>query len=138
MKLRYIFLFIFAILSGILILTNPDKKAHEIFLRNKFIYLFDQKAENELNKIQNPNLKFIGNLSKNILPALEYKWANNFIEKYTKRKNYLLFSTIQVLYKDKWHTVGIGILNHIHLFPSLEEKIQKLDVKSEALKFLTE
>lgn len=138
MKLRYIFLFIFAILSGILILTNPDKKAHEIFLRNKFIYLFDQKAENELNKIQNPNLKFIGNLSKNILPVLEYKWANNFIEKYTKRKNYLLFSTIQVLYKDKWHTVGIGILNHIHLFPSLEEKIQKLDVKSEALKFLTE
>lgn len=138
MKLRYIFLFIFAILSGVLILTNPDKKAHENFLRNKFIYLFDQKAENELNKIQNPNLKFIGNLSKNILPVLEYKWANNFIEKYTKRKNYLLFSTIQVLYKDKWHTVGIGILNHIHLFPSLEEKIQKLDVKSEALKFLTE
>lgn len=138
MKLRYIFLIIFAILSGVLILTNPDKKAHEIFLRNKFIYLFDQKAENELNKIQNPNLKFIGNLSKNILPVLEYKWANNFIEKYTKRKNYLLFSTIQVLYKDKWHTVGIGILNHIHLFPSLEEKIQKLDVKSEALKFLTE
>lgn len=138
MKLRYIFLFISAILFGVLILTNPDKKAHEIFLRNKFIYLFDQKAENELNKIQNPNLKFIGNLSKNILPVLEYKWANNFIEKYTKRKNYLLFSTIQVLYKDKWHTVGIGILNHIHLFPSLEEKIQKLDVKSEALKFLTE
>lgn len=138
MKLRYIFLFISAILSGVLILTNPDKKAHEIFLRNKFIYLFDQKAENELNKIQNPNLKFIGNLSKKILPTLEYKWANNFIEKYTKRKNYLLFSTIQVLYKDKWHTVGIGILNHIHLFPSLEEKIQKLDVKSEALKFLTE
>lgn len=138
MKLRYIFLFIFAILSGVLILTNPDKKAHENFLRNKFIYLFDQKAENELNKIQNPNLKFIGNLSKKILPVLEYKWANNFIEKYTKRKNYLLFSTIQVLYKDKWHTVGIGILNGIHLFPSLEEKIQKLDVKSEALKFLTE
>lgn len=138
MKLRYIFLFIFAILSGVLILTNPDKKAHENFLRNKFIYLFDQKAENELNKIQNPNLKFIGNLSKHILPTLEYKWANNFIEKYTKRKNYLLFSTIQVLYKDEWHTVGIRILNHIHLFPSLEEKLQKLDVKSEALKFLTE
>lgn len=138
MKLRYIFLIIFAILSRVLILTNPDKKAHEIFLRNKFIYLFDQKAENELNKIQNPNLKFIGNLSKNILPVLEYKWANNFIEKYTKRKNYLLFSTIQVLYKDEWHTVGIRILNHIHLFPSLEEKLQKLDVKSEALKFLTE
>lgn len=66
------------------------------------------------------------------------QWINKLIDTHTQRKNYFLFSTIQVQYKNEWHTIGIGILNRMYLFPGVEEKIQKLDVKSEILKLFTD
>lgn len=51
MKLRYIFLFILIALIGVLFFTNPDEQAHKNFLKDKFTELFNQKAEEEINKI---------------------------------------------------------------------------------------
>ncbi|MCO6564931.1 MAG: DUF4359 domain-containing protein [Apibacter sp.] len=136
MKLRYLFISVFIILAGILFFTNPDKEMHKTFIKEKFISIVNQKMDDELIKTEDPNIKFLANLSKNIFPSIGDKFITHVMDTHVRRKNYFVFSTVQILYKDQWSTVGLGIFNTMFLFPKVEEELQKVDIKKELYNLL--
>ncbi|MDR1876379.1 MAG: DUF4359 domain-containing protein [Flavobacteriaceae bacterium] len=136
MKFKYLILLVLLLTVGVLFFTNPDETAHKAFIKDRFIALADQKIDEELEKINDPNLKIWGNLGKNFLPALEDKFVDELVDTRVRRKNYYLFSTTQVLYNESWIPVGIGVYNKIYLFPKVEERLQEFNVKEEVFKLL--
>ncbi|WP_303848837.1 DUF4359 domain-containing protein [Apibacter mensalis] len=136
MKLRYLFIFVIILLNGSLFITNPDKEMHQAFIKDKLTSIMDQKMGDELNENKDPNLKFLAEFSKNIIPVISDKIVTYMMDTHIRRENYYLFSTIQILYHDQWKTIGLGIFDKIFLFPKVEEEIQKVDFKKEFNKLL--
>ncbi len=136
MKFRSFILLILIVVAGILFYMNPDEQTHKTFVKDKFTVIFNQKVEEELEKIKDPNLKIFGNLGKKLAPLLGNNVVDELVDTHVRRKNYYLFSTTEVLYKEKWNTIGIGVAGKMYLFPQVEEELQKLDLKSEALKLM--
>lgn len=131
MKLRYLFIFIIILLAGSLFFTNPDKEMHQAFIKDKLTSIMNQKVEDELNENKDPNLNFLAEFSKNIIPVISDKIVTYMMDTHIRRENYYLFSTIEILYNDQWKTIGLGIFDKMFLFPKVEEEIQKLDIKKE-------
>ncbi|WP_128332036.1 DUF4359 domain-containing protein [Apibacter sp. HY039] len=135
MKFRYIFLILLLVITSALYFTNPDEASCRDFIKNKVITIFDEKLNQELDKIEDPNVKLFGKLSKNFIPVVQDRLVDEIIDKRFERKNFFLFSTLRVLYQNQWQTVGFGIFNKVYLFPQVEDELQKLDFKDEALKY---
>jgi hypothetical protein len=131
MKLKYLFIPVFIILAGILFFTNPDNEMHKTFIKDKFVSIVNQKIDDEVIKTKDPNIKLFANLSKKIFPDLGDKLITHMMDTHVRRKNYYVFSTVQILYNNKWNTVGLGIFNTMFLFPKVEEELQKVDIKKE-------
>ncbi|TWP26585.1 hypothetical protein ETU08_10645 [Apibacter muscae] len=136
MKIKYIFLLLIVSIAGILFYTNPSKPVVDNFIKQKFISVFNDKVSQEISQSNDPKLRLLANLGKNLLPLAGDQWINEKIDSRIRNKNYYLLTVIELNYRDQWNPIGIGIFNRVFLFPKVEEEINNFDFKEEFNKLL--
>jgi WD40 repeat protein len=106
----------------VLAFTNPIREKHVDEVNQAVKKVLNQKVSKALfdkSKEGNQILAGLGLLFGDEL-------ATGIADKFISRKNYIFFSLTEVLLKDEYSTIGIGILGNVIIFKGFEDRLANI------------
>jgi hypothetical protein len=106
-----------AIVTLLLVLSNPSQEDHRQALKTKFVESIQAKLANQPETTSE--------IGQTFGVTMATAFIGNMVDATVTRNNWVLFSTTEITIDGKSKTIGFGILGHVYLSGKVDDALSQ-------------